>query len=152
MSLINDPSGFGVTTSLEGRKAVLILRGRVESLAAFDFWAALAGAIELDRDEVVLDVSELSFIGAAGLVALANAEKNFAEAGVELTIRTPSPTLRRVLGAMEPTEVDRLDQALARLGHLGREQIDEPTHPPPPITQLSKGDLRRLAAIPTDSD
>src|ERR1700727_2744272 len=123
MSLINEPPSFGLTTSFEGPRAVLALRGRVESLAAFDLWAALAGAIDLQREEVVLDLSELEFIGAAGMVALANAERSFAQSGVELTIRTVSPLLRRVLGAMEPTEMDRLDHSLARLGHLDSEQV-----------------------------
>ncbi len=154
MSSINNASGFGITTSFEGPKAVLALRGRVEGLAAFDLWAALAGAIDLQREEVVVDLSRLDFIGAAGMVALASAEKSFAEAGLELTIRATKPLLGRLLGAMELTEVDRLDHALARLGHLGREQVAERTHglPPPPIARNPTLDLKRMAATPTDSD
>jgi anti-anti-sigma regulatory factor len=152
MDAISDPSSFGITTSLEGRRAVLALRGRVERLAAFDFWAALAGAIDLDRQEVVLDLSELDFIGAAGLVALANAERSYAEAGVELTIRTSSPLLRRFLGAMERTEVSRLDDSLARLGHLGREQVGDPNHPSVAITRVSTAHLAGLTEFPTDSN
>jgi anti-anti-sigma regulatory factor len=153
MSLINDPSGFGMMTSFEGQKAVLALRGRVEGLAAFDLWAALAGTIDLQREEVVLDLSELDFIGAAGLVALANAERSFADAGVELTIRAAAPLLRRFLGAMELNEVDRLDHALARLGLLDREQVGEPNHHlSQALTQDSTADLRQVSAISTNSD
>jgi anti-anti-sigma regulatory factor len=153
MSLINDPSGFGMATSFEGPKAVLALRGRVEGLAAFDFWAALAGAINLGCQEVVVDLSQLDFMGAAGLVALASAEKSFAEAGLELTIRASSPLLRRFLGAMELIEVDRLDHSLARLGHLGREQVVEPIHGlPRPVARDPMVELSRMTAIPTDSD
>ena len=122
----NDSSGFEVTTSFEGQRAVVALHGRVESLDAFDLWAALAGAIDhLHRKAVVLDLTELNFIGPAGFAALANAERSFAEAGFDLTIRTPPRLLQRFLGAMEMTDVERLDQALARLGHLGREQVDD---------------------------
>src|ERR1700677_1317946 len=114
MPLINEPSRFEVTTSFEGSSVVLALHGRVESLAAFDLWAALESAVDLHREAVVLDLAELDFVGAAGLVALANAEKSFADAGVELTVRTPLRLAEQLLGGMELNEVARLDQALAR--------------------------------------
>jgi anti-anti-sigma regulatory factor len=150
MSKINDSPSFEATTSFEGHRAVVTLHGRVESLDAFDLWAALAGAIDLlGREVVVLDLAGLEFIGAAGLVALANAEKSFAEARVELTIRTPPRLLQRFLGAMEMTDAVRLDQALAR---LGREQIDESPNPTLlPISEMSAAELRRATAIPADS-
>jgi anti-anti-sigma regulatory factor len=153
MSMIDESSSFEVTTSFEGRRAVVALHGRVESLDAFDLWAALAGAIDhLDRQVVVLDLAGLSFIGAAGLVALANAEQSFAEAGVELTIRTPPRLLQRFLSAMEMADVARLDQALARLGRLGREQVGE-SHDMSPlrISQDPIVNLKRVTAVPTDS-
>jgi anti-anti-sigma factor len=153
MSLIHDPSGFEVTTSFEGSSAVLALHGRVESLAAFELWAALKCAVDLHREAVVLDLAQLEFIGAAGLVALANAEKSFAEAGVELTVRTPSRLVEQLLGGMELDEVARLDQALARLGRLGREQAGGSSHSSNPTkSEASYEDLRRVTAIPTDPD
>src|SRR5580658_4564019 len=153
MSLIHDPSGFEVTTSFEGSSAVLTLHGRVESLAAFDLWAALKAAVELHRESVVLDLSELEFIGAAGLVALANAEKSFAEAGVELTVRTPSRLVEQLLGGMERNEVARLDRALGRLAQVGR----GPAHGSSrssnePDSRTSHEGLRRVTAVSTDSD
>jgi anti-anti-sigma regulatory factor len=153
MSKINDSPSFEVTTSFEGHRAVVTLHGRVESLDAFDLWAALAGAIDLlGREVVVLDLAGLDFIGAAGLVALANAEKTFAEARVELTIRTPPRLLQRFLAAMEMTDVASLDQALARLGQLGRERVDESQDPSLfPISEVSIAELRRVTAIPADS-
>ena len=153
MSMISESSSFEVTTSVEGQRAVVALHGKIESLDAFDLWAALAGAIDhLRRDAVVLDLAALDFIGAAGLVALANAEKSFADAGVELTIRTPPRLLQQFLGAMEMTDVARLDRALARLGRPGGEQVVESRDPSPlPTSQVSTTDRRREPAIPTDS-
>jgi anti-anti-sigma regulatory factor len=153
MSMISESCSFEVTTSFEGQRAVVALHGRVESLDAFDLWAALAGAIDhLQREAVVLDLAGLDFIGAAGLVALANAERSFAEAGVELTIRTPPRLLQRFLSAMDTTDVARLDQALARIGHLGREQIGESRDTCPlPTSQVSTADLRNVTAVETDS-
>ena len=131
MSLINDPSGFEVTTSFEGPKAVLALRGRVESLAAFDSGRPWRVPLICSEGGGARSL-RLDFIGAAGLVALANAEKSFAEAGVELTVRAPSPTAGATSwrhGAGSKWTV--LDQALARLGHPGRERAGGPSHPPP---------------------
>lgn len=67
MSSINDPSSFEVTTSFEGRHAVLALRGRVDNVAALGLGEALDAVIDLHRPSVVLDLSELEFMGAAGL-------------------------------------------------------------------------------------
>jgi anti-anti-sigma regulatory factor len=153
MSLINDPSRFEVTTSFEGSRAVLALHGRVESLAAFDLWAALKAAVDLHRGGVVLDLSELDFIGAAGLVALANAEKSFAEAGVELTVRTPSRLVEQLLCGMERNEVARLDRALGRLGHVGRDPARGSSRSSNEAnSRTSYEGLRRVTAVPTDAD
>ena len=99
MSFIRDSAGFEITTGFEGRSALLALHGRLENLAALDLWAALERVIDL-RQAVVLDLSELDFIGAAGLLALAHAERSFAEAGVELSLRTPSRLVHRLLATM----------------------------------------------------
>ena len=122
-------------------------------MAAFDLWSALVTALDLHREEVVLDMSDLDFIGAAGLLALANAEKRFAEARIGLTIRTPSLLLRQLLGATEAIEVDRPHQTLARFGHLDREQVDGPDHASPSSTShISTVDLRGVIANPSNSD
>jgi anti-anti-sigma factor len=153
MSLINDPSRFEVTTSLEGSSAVLALHGRVEHLAAFGLGAALDAAIDLHRRSIVLDLSELDYMGAAGLVVVADAEMRLAEAGVELTIRTPSKLVRRLIGIMELTEATRLDQAVTGDGHLGSEQrAASAAVPHPSVSEVSPADLRRVTAIPADPD
>jgi len=128
MCAINDPSSCVVTTSFEGASAVLALHGRVEGLAAFDLWEALEGAIDLHCKAVVLDLSELDRIGAAGLVALANAEKSCTAAGVGLTIRTPSRLVRRLLDAMALTKVAPPDQMLEDPRRLARERAGESSH------------------------
>ncbi len=153
MSAINDPSSFEVTTSFEGRHAVLALRGRVEDLAAFDLGEALDAAIDLHRPSVVLDLSELEFIGAAGLLAVANAEKRLAEAGVVLTVQTPSRLIQRLIGLMKLSEATRLDTDVSGHGHLGSEQVGgSPIASDRFVSQISTEDLRRVTAIPADPD
>ena len=152
MSFIRDSPGFELTTGFEGRSAVLALHGQLEDLAALDLWAALERAIDL-RQAVVLDLSELDFIGAAGLLALANAERSFAEAGVDLSLRTPARLVQRLLGAMGHTEAARLDQALVRIGDLTSEPVGASNSPSsPPNAEIATEDVRRVTAIPADPD
>jgi anti-anti-sigma factor len=152
MSFFNDASEFEITTSFEGPDAVLTVRGRIENLAAFDLGEALDAEIDLHRRSVTLDLSELEFIGAAGLVAVANAEKRYAEAGVELAIATSSNLVRRLLGVVE-SEPTGLDSADSEHGELGSEQVGEST---PlsllPVSHVLAEDLRRVTAVPADSD
>ena len=154
----SDSPGFELTTGFEGRSALLALHGRLENLAALDLWAALEKVVDL-RDlrnlgeAVVLDLSELEFIGAAGLLALAHAERSFAEAGIELSLRTPSRLVRRLLATIGPTEIDRLDQALASVGELGAEQVRESNCPA--VASNSKPtteDVRPVTAISAAPD
>jgi anti-anti-sigma regulatory factor len=152
MSVISDPPVFELTTAFEGRSARLALHGRLENVAALDLWAALERIIDLG-EAVILDLSELDFIGAAGLLTLANAERRFAEAGVEFALRTPSDLIQRLLGAMGRTEVAGLDQALANVGNIKSEPVRE-SHCPssPSYSTVSILDLRRVTAIPANPD
>lgn len=152
MSFITESPGFELTTCFEGRSALVTLHGRLENIAAVDLWAALERGIDL-REPVVLDLSELDFIGAAGLLALANAERSFAEAGVELSLRTPARLVWRVLGAMGHAEVARLDQALASVGEPSSEQIRAPdSSSNSPNARVATEELRRVTAIPANPD
>jgi anti-anti-sigma factor len=152
MSVISHPPVFELTTAVEGRSARLALHGRLENVAALDLWAALERIIELG-EAVILDLSELDFIGAAGLLTLANAERRFAEAGVEFALRTPSHLVQRLLGAMGRTEVARLDQALANVGNLSSEQVRESNCPSTTsYSTVSILDLKRVTAIPANPD
>ena len=152
MSFITDSPSFELTTGFEGRSALFALHGQLEDLAALDLWAALERAIDL-RQAVVLDLSELDFIGAAGLLALANAERSFAEAGVDLLLRTPARLVQRLLGALGHTEVARLDQALGRVGDLGSEHVRAANCPSGSCNSEAASDYpRRVTAIPADPD
>ena len=151
MSFITDSPSFELTTGFEGRSALLALHGRLEDLAALDLWAALERAIDL-RQAVVLDLSELDFIGAAGLLALANAERSFAEAGVDFSLRTPARLVQRLLGAIGHTEVARLDQALGRVGDLGSAPVRASNCLGSSDSKVATEDLRRVTAIPADPD
>jgi anti-anti-sigma regulatory factor len=152
MFSVNDASCFEVTTSFEGPNAVLTLHGRVESLDAFDLGAALDAAIDLHCPSVRLDISELEFVGAAGLVAVANAERRFAEAGVELTVQTPSRLVRLLLDEAELVKTAIGNQPVSKPGHLGSEEIvGSDFASRRTVSEGSSEDLRRVTAIPADA-
>jgi len=153
MSVTKGTPEFGAVTNFEGDAATIALRGRVESGSAFELGAILDAAIDRKPASMVLDASELEYVGPAGLLAVSNAEKRLAVLGITLKIQSPSTLVNRLVGMMELAEVSRLERALPGHGHLGPEQLGERGD----LTQrfassLSSEDLRRLTALPADPD
>ena len=111
--MISDIPNFGAVTTFVGDEATVTLRGRVENGASFQLGALLDTVINRHPESVVLDLSELEFIGAAGMMAVANAEKRLSELGVRLTVRSPSELVNRLLSIMGEAEISRLDRHVA---------------------------------------
>jgi anti-anti-sigma factor len=145
---------FGVTTTFEGTGAVLALRGSVEHQGAFELGATLDAAIDRHPASMVLDLSELDFIGAAGMVAVANAEKRLDQMGAKLTVRSPSDLVNRLLGMMEMAEMSRLLDRVAPDGeHLGNQEASEISLTLAASAHGSPSeDFRRVTAMPSDPD
>ena len=153
ISLTPSPSSFEVITTTDGQSTVLALRGRVEHGAAFELGALLDSVIERNPDELVLDLSELEFVGAAGMVAISNAEKRLSELGRALIVRSPSVLVNRLLDMMETAEESRRELALPGHGHLGPEEQDAPSPARrEPLPNLSSSDPRRVTALPAHPD
>jgi len=153
MSMTKDTPEFGAVTNFEGDAATIALRGRVENEAAFHLGAMLDAAIDRKPASMVLDASELDYLGPAGLLAISNAEKRLGTLGITLTIQSTSALVNRLIGLVELAEVSRLERALPGHGHLGPEQLGERDF----LTQrfassLSAQDLRRMTALPADPD
>ena len=106
--MTRDQFSYGITTTFEGTEAVLALSGRIEHEGDLILGAMLDAAIDHGPASMVLDLSALHWIGAAGLLAVVNAEKRLAEIGTKLTIRSPSALVNRLLGIMEKAETARL--------------------------------------------
>ena len=153
MSQITDPSRFGVTTTSEGQSVVLALRGRVENQAAFQLGAILDSTIDGRPESVILDLSDLDFMGAAGMVAISNAERRLVDLGVSLTVRSPSVLVNRLLAMMETAEETRLERALPAHGHLGPEDMSSTFAVSERwASSMSSTDPRRVSALPADPD
>ena len=152
MRFVNDVPDFEFASGSDGRCAELALHGRLENLAAVDLWAALERLIDL-RQPLVLDLTALDFIGPAGLLTLSNAERSFAEAGVEFSLRTPARLIQQLVGAMGQSEVEHLDEALASVGGLGGEHVHAVDHPSGSSTSAAANEESgRVTAIPRHAD
>jgi anti-anti-sigma regulatory factor len=148
----NPSSRFAVTTTFEGSEAVLALSGRAEPADAFILGATLDTAIDRRPASVVLDVSDLHFLGVAGMLAVANAEKRLAEIGTELTVRSPSDLVNRLLGMMEMAERTRLlDRATSDGEHLEtRQESDRPFMVAERADGSPAADFRSVTTMPSD--
>jgi anti-anti-sigma regulatory factor len=148
MWMTKDTPDFGAVTNFEGDEATIALRGTTQG-AAFELGAILDAAIDRQPASMILDVSELDFLGPAGLLAISNAEKRLASLGIALTLRSPSDLVNRLLGIMESAESSRLERALPEHGHLGPEQLGESGVLSQRFgSSLSGEDLRRVTALP----
>jgi anti-anti-sigma factor len=137
-------------TNFEGRDAIVSLRGSVDDVAAFELATVLDAAIDREPASMVLELADLVFMGAAGLVVIANAERRLATSGVVLTIQSPSALVNHLLGMVEEA---RLERVLPGSAHLGSEQLDGVDVVSQRFgSSLSTRDLRRVAGMPTDPD
>ena len=130
-----------------------MLSGSIENDAAFTLGATLDAAIDRHPTSMILDLGKLDFMGAAGLIAVTNAENRLASLGVPLKVQSPSALVNRLLGIMEQAETARLERSSPEHDHLGPEQIaDAQMSTQRYASSLSTKDLRRVTSMPTDPD
>lgn len=153
MSMTNDAPRFEAVTHFEGGDATVVLTGSVENSAAFTLGATLDAVIDRHPTSMVLDLAKLDFMGAAGLIAVTNAENRLASLGVALKVQSPSALVNRLLGIMEHAETTRLERGSPEHAHLGPEQTtDGQVSTQRFASSLPAKDLRRVTSMPTDPD
>jgi len=136
-----------------GGRAVVAVAGELDLVTAPEVAAAVAGLIDSGHHSVVLDTADLTFMGAAGLRILDSAGNRLHSSGGSLTIRSPSPLLRRLLDIAGLSEIVDVEDDEQVRTHLGPEQTAAA-----PGARVSAGpvgkehQLRRLAAVPADND
>jgi anti-anti-sigma factor len=80
----------------EDSRVVCRLRGELDTSTTGQLRAYLAERVAEDRD-VVVDLAGVTFVDSSGLGVLVGALKRFQAEGHELSLRSPTPTLLRVL-------------------------------------------------------
>jgi anti-anti-sigma factor len=153
VSISRNSPKFEAVTHFEGSEATIALRGSIENAAAFGLSATLDAAIDRHPTSMVLDLSKLDFMSAAGLVAISNAERRLADLGVILTVQSPSTLVNRVLSLMEQAQARRGERTPPEHTHLGPEELGRPGASSQRFTSsLGSQDLRRVTAMPADPD
>ena len=86
---------FGVDTQLAGRFARLTVRGELDLATVGIFEAAVCAVRSRAIDRIEIDLSDLTFIGSAGVAALLAVNSCARDAGCTLTlVRGPQPVHR----------------------------------------------------------
>ena len=86
---------FGVDTQLAGRFTRLTLRGELDLATVGIFEAAVCAVRSHAIDRIEIDLSDLTFIGSAGVAAMLAVNSRARDAGCTLTlVRGPQPVHR----------------------------------------------------------
>jgi anti-anti-sigma factor len=88
---------FVVSVDLADSSVRIGLRGELDVADAPTLAAVLTSAIDNGVRRLVLDLVELAFIDAAGIGVIVRAHNRLTTLGGVLTVRSPSPMLRRIL-------------------------------------------------------
>src|ERR1700733_4051451 len=86
--------------SRERGNTVVTVEGEIDSASA----GAIASALALagaTAAQVTVDLSNVDFVGLAGLAALQRVHRLFEILGLSLSLRSPSSSVRRMLGLLQ---------------------------------------------------
>lgn len=106
MSIAGDPDEPNRTLEFrrEGMRAVIVLRGRVDSSAADPLVAQVAEALREGPEELALEMAEVAFVSSAGIGAILRSQADAKRAGVRFRVTSMSEAVRGVfrLARIEP--------------------------------------------------
>jgi len=98
-------AGTSFRTERDGRDATVIIEGDVDLAEAERLQQLIADLADEGTRTVVVDLQQVGFMGSAGLGALVSGQNRLSEQGAGLRVRSPSPSVRRVL---ELTALDKV--------------------------------------------
>jgi anti-anti-sigma factor len=90
------PGELRTRTETADGTAVVSVQGEVDLVSSDQLRRVLDDALQ-ETPRVTLDLTELTFIDSSGLSALVDAHRKARDAGGTLTLRHPTPMLRRLL-------------------------------------------------------
>jgi anti-anti-sigma factor len=147
-------SRFEVGVTFAGPETVVLVIGDVDVVTAPELGALLDGVINRHRQQVVLDLSRCTFLDASGLGVMVRAVSRLRLRFMDgtLTLRSPSPMVRRILHVTGVDASVLLEEPEAGR-RLGREQLlrTAPSGAAIPTDEPFTA-MRQLSAIPADDD
>jgi len=147
-------TAFGLTTRYSGRQVVVSLCGEVDLLTAPTFACVLDSLFETGRRYIVVDAAEIDFMDASGLRVIGPMSARLHEGGGALTIRSPSPMVRRLLDITGLGDLIERDPPDPESSTLGGEQHTGDASTPVVDGSLAADvrDVVRLPAFPAGND
>jgi anti-sigma B factor antagonist len=103
-----------------GMSALLELHGELDLSTAEDFLRFARTALAARPRRVIVDMSEVEFLGIAGYHALIRLVAEYEAAGCGLELRAPSPAVRRVLEILPSPDRVRLNGQVRLTGRTPR--------------------------------
>lgn len=158
---MTEPADFTVTVRYACDAPTLIVEGDVDIATAPQLAAIVHAVTDPGPSAVVLDLGGVAFLSAAGLEIIAGTAAQLAPAGGRLTLRSPSPMVKRMLEICELSAKVDIDDApepetttlATEAGHLGAEQPSSgPDAPDPAVLAGLIPHLRQISAIPANQD
>ncbi len=98
-----------LATEREGERAILTVRGELDAYSAPALEDHVARLLGDDRHDIVLDLSQTTFLDSSGLRAILTAYRRIGERGGKLALRRPSEPVLRLLEITGLTEHFPLD-------------------------------------------
>lgn len=94
-----DPSGHGKVAGSYPKDGYTVVwaRGEIDFATAPDLVQELAGAVRAPRCRVIVDLTEVTFMDSAGILALSRARRTAAANSGELRLVGARPMIRKVL-------------------------------------------------------
>ncbi len=98
---MGDLSGFAVEVrDSDPRRPVVAVQGEVDRLTAPELAECVAAAIATGPLDVVLDLTDMTFIDCSGINLFVSARMELS-ADCRVVLRHPQPFVRRILGILE---------------------------------------------------
>ena len=146
-------AGFGVAARFDGDQAALDVRGEVDVLGLPVLGALFDSVVASGYPSVVLDLSDMDSIDAAGLAVIAGAASTLIASGGRLMIRSSSTVVARVLDINWLSGLISWEFPAPDLDRLGPEQVRPVSATPleaihPDVVH----NLRAVTAIPANQD
>ena len=90
----------GVDVTEDGARAIVVVRGEIDVATCPGLDAAVAG---VTSPEIVLDLSDVTFMASSGLASLLRADRHATSLGGRVLLRSPS---RAVVDVLQMTHLD----------------------------------------------
>jgi anti-sigma B factor antagonist len=88
---------FAIRSVVEGQTTTLHVTGEVDLATAEEIGQAATTALDAGATALVIDLHQVTFLDSTGLAVLVAVNNHATAGGARLTIRGPSPRVRKVL-------------------------------------------------------